>query len=421
MHEEEGQAWQAPSGHPDPAKIPGQDITPDHAPHGENQATPHPSPERSAAAPWSAPGAPPPQPGPGAPAASGWAAPREQRGWGAPGGAPAFAPRPGVIALRPLTFGDIFNGAFGYLRNNPKATLGVTFIVVAIVSVLPALGLADFSRGYSRMFDTLLADPSADVELPFSGFSLVGLYGGSLLQLLGAGLLVGLLSGVVGMAVLGHRLSFGAALRIVRGRIATLLGITGLYLVFSVIVVALFAALLGTSIALSAMSPLAGLPLLLLLGPALLVLFAWIGIKTTLAMPIAVLEQAGPLRSLARSWQLTTGSFWRLLGILVLTQLLVQLVASVLSTPFSMGSLFVGLVLSNEAAAAVVSAALAFIGLLLTGCISNPFTAGVTALLYLDLRMRREGLDLRLRDAVRSGAPLGPEVYLPAPRPEGSA
>ena len=38
--------------------------------------------------------------------------------------------KPGVIPLRPLSLSDIFNGAFAYIRTNPKATLGLTTIVV---------------------------------------------------------------------------------------------------------------------------------------------------------------------------------------------------------------------------------------------------------------------------------------------------
>ncbi len=58
----------------------------------------------------------------------------------------------------------------------------------------------------------------------------------------------------------------------------------------------------------------------------------------------------------------------------------------------------------------MLAALLSFLGLLVTGCVSEPFTAGVTALLYLDVRMRREGLDLRVREAVRAGATPGPEL-----------
>ena len=47
-----------------------------------------------------------------------------------------MALQPGVIPLRPLTLGDIFNGAIRYIRANPKATLGLTTGVVVITQII---------------------------------------------------------------------------------------------------------------------------------------------------------------------------------------------------------------------------------------------------------------------------------------------
>src|SRR6267154_1661448 len=55
-------------------------------------------------------------------------------GYGPPPVAPAI--KPGVIPLRPLSLSDIFNGAVAYIRANPKATLGLTAIVVVTTQVL---------------------------------------------------------------------------------------------------------------------------------------------------------------------------------------------------------------------------------------------------------------------------------------------
>ena len=58
-----------------------------------------------------------------------------------PPGYGAFPPmppaiKPGVIPLRPLTLTDILNGAFSYIRTNPKATLGLTTVVVVIAQLI---------------------------------------------------------------------------------------------------------------------------------------------------------------------------------------------------------------------------------------------------------------------------------------------
>ena len=40
----------------------------------------------------------------------------------------------------------------------------------------------------------------------------------------------------------------------------------------------------------------------------------------------------------------------------------------------------------------------------------------MNTLLYIDLRMRREGLDLHLHQIAQRGQAVGPEVYLPGYR-----
>jgi len=59
-------------------------------------------------------------------------------GYGPPGYGPPVAPalKPGVIPLRPLNLSDIFNGAVAYIRANPKATLGLTTVVVVVAQLL---------------------------------------------------------------------------------------------------------------------------------------------------------------------------------------------------------------------------------------------------------------------------------------------
>ena len=53
----------------------------------------------------------------------------------------AFAP--GIIPLRPLSLSDIFNGAAVYIRANPKATLGLTTVVVVITQIITLAAASD--------------------------------------------------------------------------------------------------------------------------------------------------------------------------------------------------------------------------------------------------------------------------------------
>src|SRR3954451_24282156 len=64
---------------------------------------------------------------------------------GAPPGGPAYAwlpplvHKPGVVALRPLSLGDLFDGAFKTIRRNPRAMIGMSFLVCTVFMVMPTL------------------------------------------------------------------------------------------------------------------------------------------------------------------------------------------------------------------------------------------------------------------------------------------
>ncbi len=143
---------------------------------------------------------------------------------------------------------------------------------------------------------------------------------------------------------------------------------------------------------------------------------AWI--RFSLAAPAVVLERLGPVNALRRSWRLVTSSFWRLFGILLLTVIIVFVAGLVLQIPFYVGRGLLG----SESAAGII---LAGIGGIIVGAITRPVLAGVTVLLYLDMRMRKEGLDLVLRDAAQNQAMTGDEFAAlwraPAPGQEAPA
>src|SRR5690606_17838445 len=57
--------------------------------------------------------------------------------YGAPGEVPTMATaQPGIIPLRPLTLGEIYDGAFKAIRANPAVMFGLAAVVVAIVTFL---------------------------------------------------------------------------------------------------------------------------------------------------------------------------------------------------------------------------------------------------------------------------------------------
>ena len=96
----------------------------------------------------------------------------------------------------------------------------------------------------------------------------------------------------------------------------------------------------------------------------ILVLIIAIAVRFQLTVPVAAMEPAGPVRMLRRSWDLTRGSYWRLLGfllIVLIVALVIQLVAQLLGgvlgrlmfgdiSPWSAGALVVALIYLQKAA-----------------------------------------------------------------------
>ncbi|WP_435111497.1 glycerophosphoryl diester phosphodiesterase membrane domain-containing protein [Nocardiopsis synnemataformans] len=363
----------------------------------------------------------------------------QQPGYGQPGyGAPAGyghqppygqprALKPGVVALRPMTLGDILNGAFSLIRNNPKTTVGLALIVMAVASIISSVGFSGYMSDYGAFMDQVMSDPASvdpNDPFPFSGWSLAAAYGGGLLSQAGIILVTGLLTAVVGMAVLGHKLSPAQAWAAVKGRIWGVVGLAVLKLLylfiasFVIMLVVVLGLVLGLFVGVSG-DQAVGVVIAVaavLLGLGGTALAAWIYIRIYFAMPIVVLERLGVGAALARSWRLTQGRWWRTFGISLLAFVLMGFVSSLLSMPFSIVSVIPTLVAPGETWAAVVAGAVIYVGNVVVYALTTPFTVGVATLLYVDARMRSEGLDLKLHNAAQAGYEAGPEIYLPEPR-----
>ena len=141
--------------------------------------------------------------------------------------------------------------------------------------------------------------------------------------------------------------------------------------------------------ALGALTALAGpgvLVLLLVLIPAAF----YFGVCWSLATPALLFEDTGPVRALKRSFGLVRGSWWRVLGVLMVGVLLVSILSGILQgiLTFIPAALADG----NEVVLALTAVVAGTVAVTLT----TPFTAAVFALVYFDQRVRREGFDLEL-------------------------
>lgn len=294
--------------------------------------------------------------------------------------------------------------------------LGLSFILTGIASVVTSIGMGGYMGDYGSWIGRMLNDPSAaDIDtLPVAPWTIITMYGGALFAYIGQIVLTGLLAAVVGLAVLGRKLTMKEAMEAVRGRMGALFGVAGLLFLIGLGYTTLLAVFLGTAFAVGYF---VGVLPGVIIGAsgiaATIVVSVWIWVRTSLAMPVTILERVGPGRSLARSWRLTQRSWWRVFGLLFLSVLIASIVANLLTTPFALIGAVVPVFSPGAFWAYVVSTASSYVGTVLAAALSVPFVIGVTTLLYVDLRMRREGLDLRMQTATQSGEALGAEVYLP--------
>jgi hypothetical protein len=286
--------------------------------------------------------------------------------------APAPPPvKPGVVPLRPLGLTEILDGAFSYIRKQPVTVLGIA-AMVSVVSTLVDLVLS--LTTVSGALDELAAlDETASIDEVLGAAG--GVLGGSALSLLIATVFqvlgTGLLTIVMARSVLGQDISIGEAWTRSRPLLLPLIGL----------------------VALSTLGWLAGA--LACLIPGVFLYVAW-----SLAPPALMLERVGIITALRRSWTLVLGSWWRVFGILALATLIATFVGQAVATPFALlGALLDGLGTAPADEIPLATLLLSSLGTLVAGVITLPFTAGVTALLYVDLRMRREGLDLALQRA----------------------
>ncbi|WP_236243378.1 hypothetical protein [Streptomyces sp. CC228A] len=361
-------------------------------PAGDRGPAPQWSGDQPPAGQWSPPAAPgpsgrvrPPQPGWGGGPYGGWGRPE--------------APKPGVIPLRPLGVGEILDGAVSTLRAHWRTVLAISVTVSVLVQVAQVL----VDRFLLPKAPAISPDASQSEQLDQAAealrVSLVSMVPLILLGLVASFFTTALLTFVVSRSVLGKPVTFGEVWRDARPRFVPLLGLT---LLLPLISVAVMAAGIVPGVLVGSVG---GALLAVFGGFAALAVMLWLVVRFSLAYSALMLERQGVLASLRRSARLVQGSWWRIFGILLLTALLTMVVALIVSVPFV---LIAALVDGEGFASAFSGSAPQFgwafliitgIGSVISSAIMYPISAGVTVLLYVDQRIRREALDLELARA----------------------
>ncbi|KAB8161473.1 hypothetical protein FH609_026645 [Streptomyces sp. 3MP-14] len=307
-----------------------------------------------------------------------------------------LAPKPGVVPLRPLTLGELFDGAVSTARAHWRTvlviSLGIAIVTQVVATVAMRLWLSD-SEGLAALEDN--PNPTDEELRQALGDILAFSSVTGVVTLLGSVLATAMLTIVVSRAVLGRDVTLAEAWADSRSRLLRLLGVVLLVPLLAVLAVAVPGLVLALS----------GIPALAVLGlVGGFVLAVWLYVRLSLAAPALMLERQGVIASLRRSAKLVEGTWWRIFGIQLLMLLLVVVVSGIIEFPTAAIAGFIDGNGTDSLTGGMSDLTwtyliLSGIGAIIAATITLPISAGVTALLYIDQRIRREALDLELARA----------------------
>jgi hypothetical protein len=298
--------------------------------------------------------------------------------------------------------GEIFDGAFSAIRHNPKVMLGFVALVILAATVVGVLLGQLIVPAFGRLFGSLVIGGDFDatdmgtlgspgVWAQLTSISL----GAGLTFLVASPILNGILTVSVSRSTLGDRATATEVWHRVRPRLGRLIGWSFLYLLGIILVIAIpTAAMVGLLILIGDNA--SGAIALVIVTYIVLViaLTLWITVRTLMVPPALALETGRLWATVARGWKLTRGVFWRTLGIYLLASIIISVAASVMGTPVSLVMSF-GMASQSGLVIAVVSVLTSVV----TMMVQTIFLGGVVSLLYIDTRMRREGLEVAMAAA----------------------
>lgn len=270
-------------------------------------------------------------------------------------GAPIDLPPP--PPLRPKGVGEILSTAFDLYGRSWRTLIPLVAVVVVPLTIL------QYALDEVLWGDVVRASTGGGVDVVVSNEEAWQVAVGSLLlgliSLFVTLVLVGAVAWAAAGVLVGREPDLGESYRF------------GVARIWSVLLVSL---LTGLAVA-------GGFILLIVPGLIFLARFA-------VSVPAFVVEGKRGRSALSRSWNLVTGHSWPVFGTLIVAGLLAGAVSAVLTVPFS-GPWFVRGLLAGIGSA-----------------ITTPFTGLVFSLVYFDLRVRKDGLDVAgLEQELRAAAP----------------
>ena len=269
-----------------------------------------------------------------------------------------------AVPRRPLGAAEVLDGAVRIVRRNPRAAFGFALPIAFVQAVLVALVLLGayttpaLSAG-SQLLRLLIASSAGTV-------------------------LGGLLAPVVVSDALGEPIGPAEAWR----RVRTVRGV-------------LLLVVLGVGVAVIES---VGLVLAVVGGVWLWGVWAVVG-------PAMAIERLGPIAAIKRSFRLARRCFWRAWGVRALGWVLTYVLTLLVNLPFASIAAYVGKISYGQTTGDIVHptvfVTLIALGQLISVALVAPIAAAIDGLIYVDLRVRVEGLDIVLAAPKRPVRPPG--------------
>lgn len=290
---------------------------------------------------------------------------------------PPAAPGGGQIPwLRPLGLGEILDVAIKLYRTHALTLMKVVLVVTVPVQVLNVLITTSTTTSFDVGGGVLEESGGASY-----GDEAAYIAGQVVIILLG--ILVVLIASAacfraVAEAYLGRESGAGASLSFAARRSGSIIWLSVLSLLIT------------------------ALAFLALILPGIWLMVAW-----SVAQPVLLFEGVRGRQALQRSFGLVRGRWWPTAGVLAMGYLLAAVVGAIVQAAIILVALAL---LSSDSFLALVVLGIASV---LGQVITTPFQAALIAIIYFDLRVRKEGFDLTLL-AEGMGVPV-PAVAAPAP------
>jgi hypothetical protein len=303
-----------------------------------------------------------------------------------------------------MTLGTILGASFRVLRRNPRPVFGLALLIEGITVVASAGVIAlVFVNTFARLTNATSAGAADKIANGSIGLLLLAYAVPITLGVCGMAIGQGIFSIEVARGTLGEKLTLGGLWRRAKGRLGALIGwfwaivgiVLGVYIVFVILVV--IAVAIGTtgSVAVAVI-----LGILFFLG--VIVLGVWLATKLSLVPAALMIERLPLRRAIGRSWSLTRGYFWRTFGIELLVIFIINTATSVVTAPLELIYIAVASLFNqteNQSTAIIIAVIVGVVSVILVvvlGAVAAVVQAATYALIYIDLRIRKEALDVDL-------------------------